>query len=235
MFILRRPKGECPSFPLLARLLSARCVMATRGAFVDQMKRTFDIVISCTLLVALAPVLMLVAAIIWFFEGRPILFVQPRPGKGGEVFQLMKFRTMSTASSRSLRPTNEFQRVTSVGKILRRTSLDELPQLWNVLKGDMSLVGPRPLLIEYLPLYSDQQNRRHEVRPGITGWAQVNGRNTISWEDKFRLDVWYVDHQSLALDLKIIACTLIKAVLGSGVNQSSVTIAEKFVGTIHEK
>jgi sugar transferase EpsL len=199
------------------------------------MKRSFDIVISASLLVALAPVLILVAALIRFSMGRPILFVQPRPGKWGKVFHLIKFRTMSAGLGENPRATGESQRVTALGRILRRTSLDELPQLWNVLRGDMSLVGPRPLLVEYLPLYSDQQNRRHEVRPGITGWAQVNGRNAISWEDKFRLDVWYVDNQSVALDLRILACTLIKAVLGSGVNQSSVVIAEKFMGTKHEK
>jgi lipopolysaccharide/colanic/teichoic acid biosynthesis glycosyltransferase len=198
-------------------------------------KRFFDIVISASLLVALAPVLILVAALIRLSMGRPILFVQPRPGKWGKVFHLIKFRTMSAELSENPRSTDESQRVTALGRILRRTSLDELPQLWNVLRGDMSLVGPRPLLVEYLPLYSDQQNRRHEVRPGITGWAQVNGRNAISWEDKFRLDVWYVDNQSIALDLRILACTLIKAVLGSGVNQSSVVIAEKFMGTKHEK
>jgi lipopolysaccharide/colanic/teichoic acid biosynthesis glycosyltransferase len=198
-------------------------------------KRFFDIVISASLLVALVPVLILVAALIRFSMGLPILFVQPRPGQWGKVFHLIKFRTMSTEPGKNPRPTGQSQRVTALGRILRRTSLDELPQLWNVLKGDMSLVGPRPLLVEYLPLYSDQQNRRHEVRPGITGWAQVNGRNAISWEDKFRLDVWYVDNQSIALDLRILACTLIKAVLGSGVNQSSVVIAEKFMGTKHEK
>jgi lipopolysaccharide/colanic/teichoic acid biosynthesis glycosyltransferase len=142
---------------------------------------------------------------------------------------------MFTAQGNDFRPTDELQRVTSLGHILRRTSLDELPQLWNVLKGDMSLVGPRPLLVEYLPLYSEQQNRRHEVRPGITGWAQVNGRNAISWEEKFKLDVWYVDHQCLSLDLKVLALTLVTAIRGSGLNQSSVVITEKFVGTKHEK
>ncbi len=199
------------------------------------MKRFFDIVISFSLLVALAPVLMFVAALIRLSMGRPILFVQPRPGKWGKIFYLVKFRTMSTAQSNNFRHTDELQRVTSLGHILRRTSLDELPQFWNVLKGDMSLVGPRPLLVEYMPLYSEQQNRRHEVRPGITGWAQVNGRNAISWEDKFKLDVWYVDHQCSVLDLKILACTLVTAILGSGVNQSSVAISEKFMGTKHEK
>ncbi len=199
------------------------------------MKRLFDIVIAASLLVVLAPVFIMVAVLIWFFMGRPLLFVQPRPGKGGRIFHLMKFRTMSAESGGNPGSKSEVQRVTALGRILRRTSLDELPQLLNVLRGDMSLVGPRPLLLEYLPLYSDHQNRRHEVRPGITGWAQVNGRNAISWEEKFRLDVWYVDHQSIALDIKILAYTLIKAAVGTGVNQSSAVIVEKFKGTKNEK
>lgn len=198
------------------------------------MKRIFDVLISAVLLLALSPVLLVIAALIRVAMGRPILFVQPRPGMGGRVFDLMKFRTMSTALETDPRTPDGAPRVTALGGILRRTSLDELPQLWNVLKGDMSLIGPRPLLVEYLPLYSREQNRRHDVRPGITGWAQVNGRNAISWEDKFRLDVWYVDHQSLGLDLKILALTLVKAILGSGVNQSADVTAEKFTGTKHE-
>lgn len=198
------------------------------------MKRFFDIIISAGALLALAPVLLAIALMIRCVMGRPVFFVQPRPGKGGRVFHLMKFRTMSSARERDPKTPDGLPQVTGLGKILRRTSLDELPQLWNVLRGDMSLIGPRPLLVEYLPLYTPLQNRRHEVRPGITGWAQVNGRNAISWEDKFRLDVWYVDNQSLGLDMKILALTLVKAVLGSGVNQSADVTAEKFAGTKHE-
>jgi lipopolysaccharide/colanic/teichoic acid biosynthesis glycosyltransferase len=184
------------------------------------------------MLVALLPILFLIAALVFVLMGKPIFFVQPRPGKDGKVFDVIKFRTMHSAQHGAEKGTLG---ISSLGNILRRTSMDELPQLWNVLRGDMSLVGPRPLLVEYLPLYSREQNRRHEVRPGITGWAQVNGRNAISWEDKFRLDVWYVDHQSLELDVKILVLTLVKAFLGSGVNQSRTVIAEKFTGTKHEK
>ena len=197
------------------------------------MKRFLDIAISASLLLVLAPALALIAVLIRFWMGPPVLFIQPRPGKYGAVFPLMKFRTMSNALNGDYQATRELSRVTGLGSILRRTSLDELPQLWNVLKGDMSLVGPRPLLVEYLPLYSEQQSRRHEVRPGITGWAQINGRNAISWEDKFRLDVWYVDNQSLGLDFIILARTFVKAVMGVGLNQSSTAIAEKFGGSKH--
>ena len=198
------------------------------------MKRIFDVFVSAVLLLVLLPVLLLIAAMIRLAMGRPVLFVQPRPGRGGRIFRLMKFRTMSTALERDPQTPDGVPRVTALGRILRRTSLDELPQLWNVLRGDMSLIGPRPLLVEYLPLYSPEQNRRHEVRPGITGWAQVNGRNALSWEDKFRLDVWYVDHQSFGLDVKILSLTLVKAIIGSGVNQSADVTAEKFTGTKYE-
>ena len=195
------------------------------------MKRFLDILASAFLLAALSPVFVLVCILVAVSMGRPVFFIQPRPGRGGKIFRLVKFRTMAQDAPAGEGFAGDNSRVTPLGKFLRRASLDEIPQLWNVLKGDMSLVGPRPLLVEYLPLYTPEQNRRHDVRPGITGWAQVNGRNAISWEDKFRLDVWYVDHQSFLLDLKILFLTVLKAVKGSGVNQSAEVSAEKFVGT----
>ncbi|MEI6321651.1 MAG: sugar transferase [bacterium] len=199
------------------------------------MKRIFDILISIFLLVILSPVFLVVSFAILCAMGRPIYFVQPRPGKNGRVFFLLKFRTMvQTTPSQGVSLCHNHQ-VTALGKLLRRMSLDEIPQLLNVLRGDMSLIGPRPLLVEYLPLYTAEQNRRHEVRPGITGWAQVNGRNAISWEDKFRLDVWYVDNKTTFLDLKILFLTLLKVLYGSGVNQSDNVSAEKFKGTRNEK
>lgn len=195
------------------------------------MKRFADILASAFLLTVLLPVLLLVAVLILLFMGGPVFFIQPRPGREGKIFHLLKFRTMSNSApdEGNLAGSNAY--VTPLGQVLRRMSLDELPQLWNVLKGDMSLVGPRPLLVEYLPLYNPEQNRRHLVRPGITGWAQVNGRNALSWEEKFRLDVWYVEHQSLALDMKILLLTLGKVLHGGGVNRSAEVSAEKFSGT----
>lgn len=176
------------------------------------MKRLFDFTTALFRLIALALPLLLLVYLVRRKLGSPVFFRQVRPGLHGQPFEMIKFRTMTDArdASGSLLPDNE--RLTAFGRFLRSTSLDELPELWNVLKGDMSLVGPRPLLMEYLPLYSPEQARRHEVRPGITGWAQVNGRNAISWEEKFALDIWYVDNQSLWLDVKILYLTL-KAVL----------------------
>lgn len=199
------------------------------------MKRIFDILVSAFMLVILSPVFLVVSFAILCAMGRPIFFVQPRPGKKGEVFYLMKFRTMKQASPGKVAPIGDNSHVTGLGKFLRRMSLDEIPQLWNVLNGDMSLIGPRPLLVEYLPLYTAEQRRRHDVRPGITGWAQVNGRNAISWEEKFRLDVWYVDNQSILIDLRILFLTLLKVFHGSGVNQSTNISAEKFKGAENEK
>lgn len=173
-------------------------------------KRAFDIVASAAALVVLAPVLGLVALVILVREGRPVLFRQTRPGLNAHPFEMLKFRTMRHAVDRRGQPLPDDQRLTNLGRFLRAASLDELPELWNVLKGEMSMVGPRPLLMQYLPLYSPEQARRHDVRPGLTGWAQVNGRNAISWEEKFRLDVWYVDHQSFWLDVKILLLTVIK-------------------------
>ena len=176
----------------------------------DTARRVLDIVLAAGGLVALSPVLAAVALVIAAREGRPVLFRQVRPGLGGRPFEMLKFRTMSNAVDADGRPLPDAQRLTKLGAFLRASSLDELPELWNVLRGEMSLVGPRPLLMQYLPLYTPEQARRHEVRPGMTGWAQVNGRNAISWDEKFRLDVWYVDNRSLWLDLKILALTVIR-------------------------
>jgi len=195
------------------------------------MKRLFDVTVAAVLLVVLAPLLLLLAVLVALLLGRPVFFVQQRPGRHGRPFQLIKFRTMVDARDASGNLLPDAQRLTRFGRWLRATSLDELPELWNVLKGDMSLVGPRPLLIEYLPLYSPVQARRHEVRPGITGWAQVNGRNDISWEEKFALDVWYVDNQSLLLDLKILLLTMLRVVQRKGISQRGHATAEKFMGS----
>lgn len=180
------------------------------------------------------PVLCLTGIAVRWQLGTPILFRQARPGRQGRVFELVKFRTMAVAVDRHGRTLTDAERLTSFGKILRSTSLDELPALWNVLKGDMSLVGPRPLLMEYLPLYSAEQARRHEVRPGITGWAQVNGRNAISWEEKFALDVWYVDNQSFWLDMKILFMTVKKVLVRDGINAEGEATMSKFTGSREE-
>ena len=191
------------------------------------MKRLFDIVVSAVMLVLLSPVIAVVAVAVRLDVGAPVLFRQVRPGLKGRAFTLYKFRTMRGAHSGEPGSEGDEQRLTAFGRRLRATSLDELPELWNVLRGDMSLVGPRPLLMRYLPLYSPEQMRRHDVRPGLTGWAQVNGRNAISWEDKFRLDVWYVDHRTMLLDLEIILRTLGAVFRREGIsNESSATMPE---------
>jgi lipopolysaccharide/colanic/teichoic acid biosynthesis glycosyltransferase len=195
------------------------------------MKRILDVVLALTALVVLTPLLLGVAAMIRVRMGSPVLFRQVRAGRGGKPFTLAKFRTMSRAVGPDGQPLPDGQRLTRLGSLLRSTSLDELPQLWNVLRGDMSLVGPRPLLMEYLPLYSPVQARRQDVKPGLTGWAQVNGRNALSWEEKFALDVWYVDHQSLWLDLKILLLTVKKVLRPEGINQSEGVTMEPFRGT----
>lgn len=182
------------------------------------LKRLFDI--SATLLAAplVLPVAALVALAVRLSLGRPVLFVQTRPGLGGEPFDMIKFRTMRDANGADGTPLPDARRLTKLSRVLRGTSLDELPEFWNVLRGDMSLVGPRPLLMEYLPLYSREQARRHEVRPGITGWAQVNGRNALTWEQKFAHDVWYVDNRSFWLDIRILAMTVMGLLRGKGVS-----------------
>ncbi len=190
----------------------------------------FDFIAAALLLVALAPVMLLVALLIRIRLGAPILFRQLRPGRDGRPFMIYKFRTMGVANDAAGGPLPDAQRLTPLGAALRRASLDELPQLINVLRGDMSLVGPRPLLMEYLALYSARQARRHEVRPGITGWAQVNGRNATSWSERFELDVWYVEHRSFGLDLKILWLTLARVISGAGVAQPGRATMEKFRG-----
>lgn len=195
------------------------------------MKRLFDLVLAATGLLALAPVLAGVALAVRVNLGRPVLFRQVRPGLGGRPFTMLKFRTMRDAMGPDGAPLPDAERLTRLGRFLRATSLDELPELWNVLKGEMSLVGPRPLLMEYLPLYTPEQARRHEVRPGITGWAQVNGRNAIGWDEKFRLDVWYVDHRSFWLDVKILLLTLKKVFVREGISQPGRATAERFRGS----
>lgn len=194
------------------------------------LKRIFDIAASGVALLILSPVILVVAIQIRRKLGAPVLFRQIRPGKDGKPFQMIKFRTMKDAVDSAGNPLPDAERMTPFGQFLRATSLDELPELWNVLKGEMSLVGPRPLLMEYLPLYSKEQYRRHEVRPGVTGWAQVNGRNAISWEDKFKLDVWYVDNQSFLLDLKILFLTVKKVLVRDGISGEGEATMSKFTG-----
>lgn len=198
-------------------------------------KRFFDIAIAATAFILLAPFCCLIAILIRLNMGQPILFRQLRPGIDGKSFMMLKFRTMRDAYGSDGQLLSDVERLTKLGKFLRSTSLDELPELWNVLKGEMSLVGPRPLLVEYLPLYSIRQLRRHEVRPGVTGWAQVNGRNTLSWEEKFELDVWYVDNRTAWLDLKILFMTIFKVVGREGINSDSNETMPFFTGSSGNK
>ncbi len=199
------------------------------------MKRLFDWLLALCLLLVLAVPLALLAWQVSRKLGSPVLFAQVRPGLHGKPFRMIKFRTMTDARDASGQHLPDAKRLTPFGRFLRATSLDELPELWNVLKGDMSLVGPRPLLMEYLPLYSPEQARRHEVRPGITGWAQVNGRNALGWEDKFKLDVWYVDHQSLWLDIKILWLTVRKVLVRDGISAAGEATMPRFTGTTVER
>nr|WP_224746017.1 sugar transferase [Neiella litorisoli] len=189
-----------------------------------------DLFAAIVALLLLWPVLLIVALLVAVKLGRPVLFSQVRPGKHGRPFKMYKFRTMTDARDDSGELLPDSERLTSFGRFLRSTSLDELPELWNVLVGNMSLVGPRPLLMEYLPLYSEHQRRRHEMPPGITGWAQVNGRNAISWQQKFDYDVWYVDHQSIWLDLKIIWLTVLKVIKRDGISGEGEATMSKFEG-----
>lgn len=195
------------------------------------MKRLFDIVCSIILIVVLSPLLVFLSLKIRKNLGSPILFRQQRPGKNGEIFEIIKFRTMLNAPSGEDLLLSDAERLTPFGKSLRSTSLDELPELWNVLKGDMSFVGPRPLLTQYLPLYSPEQARRHDVRPGLTGWAQINGRNAISWDQKFALDIWYVDNQSFFLDMKILLITVKKVLLREGISAKGEATIRPFNGS----
>ncbi|CAM3957445.1 lipopolysaccharide/colanic/teichoic acid biosynthesis glycosyltransferase [Kerstersia gyiorum] len=194
-------------------------------------KRLFDIVVSLTALILLSPVLLVVAIQVRRKLGSPVLFRQIRPGLRGKPFEMVKFRTMRDAIDANGKPLPDAERLTAFGRMLRSTSLDELPELWNVLKGDMSLVGPRPLLMEYLHLYNPRQASRHNVKPGITGWAQVNGRNAISWEQKFEFDAWYVEHQSLWLDIKTLWLTVKKVIIRDGITAEGSATMEKFQGS----
>lgn len=194
-------------------------------------KRMFDIIASCILLVLFSPVMALTACLIYLTMGSPVLFRQQRPGLYGQPFTLVKFRTMTDARDKTGNLLPDEMRLTRLGAFLRSTSLDELPELFNVLKGEMSLVGPRPLKMEYLSLYTPRQARRHEVLPGITGWAQVNGRNSLSWEEKFELDVWYVDNRSFWLDLKILFLTVVKVLKREGISAEGHVTMPKFTGS----
>ncbi|MBD9484614.1 sugar transferase [Pseudomonas sp. PDM14] len=194
------------------------------------MKRLFDLVCSAFGLLLLSPVLVVVALMIRQRLGSPVLFRQVRPGLNGRPFEMIKFRTMLDAVDTQGNSLPDAERMTPFGRFLRSTSLDELPELWNVLKGDMSLVGPRPLLMEYLPLYNERQARRHEVRPGVTGWAQVNGRNALGWPEKFELDMWYVENRSLRLDIRIIFLTIRKVFIREGISADGEATMAKFTG-----
>ena len=194
-------------------------------------KRIFDIVVSAVALLFLSPVIIIVNLKVAKNLGKPVLFRQARPGLYGKIFEMIKFRSMRDAVDKNGNILPDSERLTPFGEQLRSSSLDELPGLWNVLKGDMSLVGPRPLLVEYLPLYSQEQAKRHNVRPGITGWAQVKGRNAISWEQKFKLDVWYVENQSLWLDIKILFLTVKKVIVKDGISADGEATMTKFTGS----
>ncbi len=195
------------------------------------MKRLIDVTVSTTLLIVLSPVIGILSLKVKKEMGTPVIFKQQRPGLHEKPFYLCKFRTMNHLTDQNGNLLDDHSRVTHIGRFLRKYSLDEIPQLINVMKGEMSLVGPRPLLMEYLPLYSEEQKIRHQVRPGMTGWAQVNGRNAISWEEKFKLDTWYVQNRSLLLDLKILMITILKVVKKEGINQQQEVPMEKFKGS----
>lgn len=198
------------------------------------LKRLFDVFVSVSVLVVFSPLIAFLAFKVRKNLGSPILFEQTRPGLDGQPFKMIKFRTMKDAVDKDGNPLPDSERMTAFGNKLRDSSLDELPELWNVLKGEMSLVGPRPLLMQYLPLYSKEQARRHSVRPGVTGWAQINGRNAISWEDKFKLDTWYVDNQSFILDIKILFLTVKKVLVKEGISAEGHVTIEPFKGNRDE-
>jgi len=193
-------------------------------------KRIIDLLIALLVLLITLPLILLAFIVLFFANQGSPFFVQKRPGKGGRIFNIIKFKTMNDAKDKNGHLLPDAARLTAVGKLIRKMSIDELPQLINVLKGDMSLIGPRPLLTEYLPLYSEFQMRRHEVKPGITGWSQVNGRNALSWLERFEMDVWYVDHISFALDLRIIFITILKVVKSDGISGEGTQTMEKFKG-----
>jgi sugar transferase EpsL len=196
------------------------------------LKRLLDILFSGVLILLLLPIGIVLTFLVWWKMGTPILFFQDRPGLKGRLFRLYKFRTMRDAAGFDGKPLPDGERLTPLGRWMRKWSLDELPELFNVLKGDMSLVGPRPLLVQYLDRYTPEQARRHEAKPGLTGWAQVNGRNAISWEEKFALDVWYADNRSFSLDLKILAMTAWKVLMREGISAEGEATMPEFMGTV---
>lgn len=196
----------------------------------NYIKRFIDFFASLIGLILLTPIFLVVTVVLYFANSGKPFFFQKRPGKNGRIFMLVKFKTMNDKKDKNGELLPDDKRLTPLGNFVRKTSLDEIPQLINVLKGDMSLIGPRPLLVEYLPLYNDFQKRRHEVRPGITGWAQVNGRNTLSWDQKFEYDVWYVDHLSLKLDMQILLKTVLKVFKAEGISSTTYATMEKFSG-----
>lgn len=203
----------------------------TRRMYARFFKRPLDVVVSAVLLVVLSPILLCAIVLLKVAnKSAGVFFMQPRPGKGGRIFRIVKFKTMTDATDAEGQLLPDADRLTRVGRLVRSTSIDELPQLWNVLKGDMSMIGPRPLLVKYLPLYSAEQARRHEVRPGITGWAQVHGRNAISWAEKFRHDVWYVDHCSFRVDCRIVWMTVRAILKREGISQEGQATMEAFNG-----
>ena len=193
-------------------------------------KRLFDLLVTLPAVVILSPVLLVVGLLVWLRQGRPVFFRQARPGYRGQIFTLFKFTTMRDLRSPDGQLLPDAERMTGLGRFLRASSIDELPEFFNVLRGEMSLVGPRPLLVKYLPLYSREQMRRHDVLPGITGWAQIHGRNTLNWQDKFRLDLWYVNHWSIWLDIKILALTVWKVIKREGISQPGQATAIEFDG-----
>jgi len=198
-------------------------------------KRISDFVFALILIVLLSPIMVLSAIAIKIESKGPVLFKQKRPGKDAKIFTIYKFRTMKVETEKDGKPLSDMERITKVGAFLRKMSIDELPQLFNILRGEMSFIGPRPLLVQYLEYYSPEQMRRHEVTPGISGWAQVNGRNAISWEEKFELDVWYVDNQSFFLDLKILWLTIYNVLSRRGINNSQDDTMPMFTGSLREK
>jgi lipopolysaccharide/colanic/teichoic acid biosynthesis glycosyltransferase len=196
----------------------------------NYIKRAFDFVVSIIAFLVFSPVFLIITLLLFIAnKGKPF-FLQPRPGLNGIIFKVIKFKTMNDKRGNDGKLLSDAERMTTIGKFVRKTSLDEIPQLLNVIKGDMSLIGPRPLLVDYLPLYNNQQSRRHEVRPGITGWAQVNGRNAISWSQKFEYDIWYVDKLSFLLDVKILWLTLLKVVQSEGISSATTVTMERFTG-----
>lgn len=201
----------------------------------NAVKRSFDFFLSLTLIIISSPILLIVLLLVKNQLGSPALFRQDRPGLHGKIFTMYKFRSMTDKTDDNGKILPDEARLTEFGKILRKTSMDELPELFNILLGDMSFVGPRPLLVQYLNRYSSEQARRHEVKPGLTGWAQVNGRNTISWEEKFKLDVWYVDNWNLLLDIKILFMTLEKVIKREGISASGEATMNEFLGNVEEE